>query len=52
MEVDGHQLLARPAPVFPPKILQALWSQPNERRHILAVMTAMRWRSKDMMNYE
>ncbi|XP_030923977.1 uncharacterized protein LOC115950854 isoform X1 [Quercus lobata] len=45
MEVDGHRLLARPAPVFPPKILQALWSQPNERRHILAVMTAMRWRS-------
>ncbi|KAM4127382.1 hypothetical protein ACJW30_02G085900 [Castanea mollissima] len=45
MEVDGHRLIARPAPVFPPEILQALWSRPNERRHVLAVMTAMRWRS-------
>uniref|UniRef100_A0A2N9FDQ4 RRM domain-containing protein n=1 Tax=Fagus sylvatica TaxID=28930 RepID=A0A2N9FDQ4_FAGSY len=41
MEVDGHQLLAQPAPVFPPEILQALWSQPDERKYVIAAMCSL-----------
>ncbi|KAK9289289.1 hypothetical protein L1049_017765 [Liquidambar formosana] len=38
MKVHGCQLLVQPAPVYPPDILQILWSQPDGRRHVKAVM--------------
>ncbi|VVA16114.1 PREDICTED: RNA-binding (RRM/RBD/RNP motifs) family [Prunus dulcis] len=38
MEVDGNRWLARPAPVFPPEVLQVLWSRPDERIHVISVL--------------
>ncbi|KAK8661564.1 hypothetical protein V6N13_091163 [Hibiscus sabdariffa] len=38
IEVDGDRWLVQPAPVFPPAILRALWRQPEERRHVNAVI--------------
>ncbi|KAM5553201.1 hypothetical protein ABKV19_025429 [Rosa sericea] len=37
MEVDGDRLIAQPAPIFPPPILQVLWSKPDERIHVKSV---------------
>ncbi|PPR91492.1 hypothetical protein GOBAR_AA29192 [Gossypium barbadense] len=34
IEVDENRWLAQPAPVFPVEILRALWSRPEERRHV------------------
>ncbi|GAV79397.1 RRM_6 domain-containing protein [Cephalotus follicularis] len=38
LQLEDGQLLAQPAPVFPPEILKALWSKPDERRHVKAVI--------------
>ncbi|TQE08351.1 hypothetical protein C1H46_005979 [Malus baccata] len=38
LRFEGHQLIAQPAPVFPPEVLQALWSQPDERIHVQSVL--------------
>ncbi|KAL6292258.1 hypothetical protein ACE6H2_000400 [Prunus campanulata] len=38
MEVDGNRWLACPAPVFPPEVLQVLWSRPDERIHVISVL--------------
>ncbi|PQQ17244.1 uncharacterized protein Pyn_34166 [Prunus yedoensis var. nudiflora] len=38
MEVDGNRWLAHPAPVFPPEVLQVLWSRPDERIHVISVL--------------
>ncbi|CDO99252.1 unnamed protein product [Coffea canephora] len=32
--IGGQTLLAQPASVFPPDILQILWSHPEERKHV------------------
>lgn len=34
-------MVAKPAPVYPPKILCALWSQPDGRRHVKAVLCGL-----------
>ncbi|XP_059448799.1 uncharacterized protein LOC132179986 isoform X3 [Corylus avellana] len=39
--VDGHQWVAQPAPVFPPEVLQALWSQPDGRKHVIAAIHSL-----------
>ncbi|XP_019180072.1 PREDICTED: uncharacterized protein LOC109175289 [Ipomoea nil] len=33
-QIDGQRLVAQPAPVYPPDVLLALWSQPEGRRHL------------------
>lgn len=38
MKVNGHRLIAQPAPIFPPAVLQALWSKPDERNHVKSVL--------------
>lgn len=38
MEVDGHRWTAQPAPIFPPEVLQVLWSKPDERIHVKSVL--------------
>ncbi|KAM1172147.1 hypothetical protein ACFXTH_022410 [Malus domestica] len=38
LRFEGHQLIAQPAPVFPPEVLQALWSQPDERIQVQSVL--------------
>ncbi|EOY06089.1 Uncharacterized protein TCM_020923 [Theobroma cacao] len=38
MVVNKNRWLVQPAPIFPPAILRALWSQPEERRHVKSVM--------------
>jgi hypothetical protein len=39
--VDGHQWVAQPAPVFPPEVLQVLWSQPDGRKHVIAAIHSL-----------
>ncbi|KAL3359819.1 hypothetical protein AABB24_016352, partial [Solanum stoloniferum] len=34
IEVDGQQLVAKPAPIYPPDVLKVLWSQPEGRKHL------------------
>lgn len=36
--VKGSRLLVQPAPVFPLAVLKALWSQPEERQRVKAVI--------------
>ncbi|XVE81875.1 hypothetical protein DITRI_Ditri15bG0101100 [Diplodiscus trichospermus] len=38
IEDNGKRWLAQPSPVFPIEILRALWSRPEERRHVNAVI--------------
>ncbi|KAA3480863.1 Polyadenylate-binding 1-A [Gossypium australe] len=38
IEVDENRWLAQPAPIFPVEILRALWSRPEERRHVNCVI--------------
>ncbi|KAM7278781.1 hypothetical protein ACFE04_005915 [Oxalis oulophora] len=38
LSVNDLRLHARPAPAFPPEIMKVLWSHPDERRHVLAVI--------------
>ncbi|KHG20883.1 Polyadenylate-binding 1-A [Gossypium arboreum] len=38
IEADENRWLAQPAPVFPVEILRALWSRPEERRHVNCVI--------------
>lgn len=38
MEVHGHRVIAQPATVFPPAVLQVLWSKPDERIHVKSVL--------------
>ncbi|XVF28577.1 hypothetical protein REPUB_Repub15cG0042000 [Reevesia pubescens] len=38
IEVDKKRWLVQPAPIFPPEVLKALWSRPEERRHVNAVI--------------
>ncbi|XWS08771.1 hypothetical protein CRYUN_Cryun40dG0029500 [Craigia yunnanensis] len=38
IEVDENRWLAQPAPVFPLGVLRALWSRPEERQHVNAVI--------------
>nr|GMD77272.1 GPI-anchored adhesin-like protein precursor [Ipomoea batatas] len=33
-QIDGQRVVAQPAPVYPPDVLLALWSQPEGRRHL------------------
>lgn len=37
-QVMGHQLLAEPAPVFPPNVLRELYSRPDKRQRLKAIM--------------
>ncbi|KAK2973878.1 hypothetical protein RJ640_013932 [Escallonia rubra] len=39
--VDGNQLLAQPAPVFPPDVLQVLWNQTHGRMHVKAKVQSL-----------
>ena len=39
--MNGKQWIAQPAPVFPPAILEVLWSHPDERRYVKAVIHGM-----------
>lgn len=41
MVVDDHRWVAQPAPVFPPEVLQVLWSQPDERKHVIAAIRSL-----------
>lgn len=41
MVVDGHRWIAQPAPVFPPEVLQILWSRPDERKHVIAAIRSL-----------
>ncbi|XP_031098903.1 uncharacterized protein LOC116002860 isoform X2 [Ipomoea triloba] len=33
-QIDGQRIVAQPAPVYPPDVLLALWSQPEGRQHL------------------
>lgn len=41
VEVDGCQLVAKPAPVYSPNVLNVLWSQPEGRRHLKTTFNDM-----------
>ncbi|XP_060181117.1 uncharacterized protein LOC132610769 isoform X1 [Lycium barbarum] len=41
VEVDGQQLVAKPAPVYPPDVLNVLWSQPEGRKHLKTAFNSM-----------
>lgn len=36
--VDDSQWVVQPATVYPPEILRALWSQPDGRKHVKAII--------------
>lgn len=38
MEVASHRWIAQPAPIFPPEVLQVLWSKPDERIYVKSVL--------------
>ncbi|XP_004247930.1 probable GPI-anchored adhesin-like protein PGA55 isoform X1 [Solanum lycopersicum] len=40
-EVDGQQLVAKPAPIYPPDVLKVLWSQPEGRKHLKTTFNSM-----------
>ncbi|CAN4091099.1 unnamed protein product [Withania somnifera] len=40
-EVGGQQLVAKPAPVYPPHVLDVLWSQQEGRKHLKTVFNSM-----------
>ncbi|XP_055813727.1 uncharacterized protein LOC129883155 isoform X2 [Solanum dulcamara] len=39
--VDGQQLVAKPAPVYPPDVLKVLWSQREGRKHLKTTFNSM-----------
>ncbi|KAF5752400.1 hypothetical protein HS088_TW01G00309 [Tripterygium wilfordii] len=39
--VDGRRWVAVPAPVFPPAILNVLWSDPDGKRHVKATVDSL-----------
>ncbi|KAJ7979838.1 RNA-binding (RRM/RBD/RNP motifs) family protein [Quillaja saponaria] len=41
LKVDGNQLVAQPAPVFPPEILRVLWTRPDERRNLISIRNSI-----------
>lgn len=41
IEVDGQQLVAKPAPVYPPDVLKVLWSQREGRKHLKTTFNSM-----------
>ncbi|MCD7468226.1 hypothetical protein HAX54_006213 [Datura stramonium] len=41
IEVDGQQLVAKPAPVYPPNVLNVLWNQPEGRKHLKTTFNSM-----------
>ncbi|KAK4356997.1 hypothetical protein RND71_022607 [Anisodus tanguticus] len=41
MEVEGQQLVAKPASVYPPDVLNVLWSQPEGRKHLKTAFNSM-----------
>ncbi|KAL3329098.1 hypothetical protein AABB24_036281 [Solanum stoloniferum] len=41
IEVDGQQLVAKPAPIYPPDVLKVLWSQPEGRKHLKTTFNSM-----------
>lgn len=41
IEVDGQQLVAKPAPIYPPDVLKVLWSQPEGRKHLKTTFNSL-----------
>ncbi|KAF3456753.1 hypothetical protein FNV43_RR01407 [Rhamnella rubrinervis] len=47
LKVDGKKWIAQPAPVFPPEMLKLLWTQPEERKHVISVLRRLLQNLKD-----
>lgn len=47
LEVDGKQWVAQPAPVFPPEVLKLLLTRPEERNHVISVLSRLLQNLKD-----
>ncbi|KAH7522072.1 hypothetical protein FEM48_Zijuj07G0098900 [Ziziphus jujuba var. spinosa] len=46
-ELDIKQWIAQPAPVYPPEVLELLWTQPTERKHVIFVLHRLLQNLKD-----